>query len=91
MSWSHRVIRHKYPHTEDRWWYGIHEVYYDKDGNPNFYTTDPIGIGAEEYADPELQDNDYKAQIRWTLEKILECLDKPVLAPEDFPDGGDND
>ena len=90
MPWNHRVICHKYPHTEDRWWYGIHEVYYDEKGNLEGYTKDPVGIYAEEYADPELEVGDYKAQMRWTLEKMTEALDKVFLVPEDFPDKGDD-
>ena len=48
MSWNYRVIEHE---DEDVKFYQIHEVYYDKDGNPESMTEDaslPFGDNVEE-------------------------------------------
>ncbi len=68
MGWNHRIIKETCKiHNEDS--YSIHEVHYDKDtGLPNASTKDPITITAE----------DLKG-LAWTINKLKECLDKPVL------------
>lgn len=72
MGWNHRVLAHKY---REEVYLQIHEVFYDENGIPNGYTAEPITIGAE----------DIKG-IRWTLNKMKECLKKPILwAGDDFP------
>ena len=48
MSWNYRVIEHE---DEDVKFYQIHEVYYDKDGNPESMTEDaslPFGDNVED-------------------------------------------
>jgi hypothetical protein len=68
MGWNHRIIKDKCKITNEDY-YSIHEVYYDKDtGLPNASTQDPINISTE----------DIKG-MAWTINKLKECLDKPVL------------
>jgi hypothetical protein len=40
MSWNYRVLKRR--HSDDEVTYGIHEVYYDKQGNPSFCSTNPM-------------------------------------------------
>jgi hypothetical protein len=72
MGWNHRILAHK---QEDGSVYlSIHEVYYTN-GIPDSYTLNPITIGSE----------DLKG-IKWTLNRMKECLKKPILwAGESFP------
>lgn len=72
MGWNHRILAHKY---EDEVYYKIHEVYYDDKGKPNSYGKDGVNLM---YHDLEA--------IRWTLNKIQECLSKPVLCAKNFPE-----
>ena len=72
MSWNHRILAHK---DGDDYYYQIHEVYYDDNGNPESYTTNGVSVGAESING-----------IEWTLDKMKECLDKPILSVENFPD-----
>jgi hypothetical protein len=72
MGWNHRVLAHKY---QEEIYFQIHEVLYDENGIPNGYTAEPVTIGSE----------DIKG-MRWTLNKMKECLKKPILwAGDDFP------
>jgi hypothetical protein len=53
----------------------IHEVYYKEEGIPYSYTSNAIGASGESLED-----------IEWTLNKMKECLSKPILCLEpDFP------
>lgn len=73
MSWNHRVLAYKQPNGEV--YLKIHEVYYDEDNVPNAYSSNPISLQSE-----TLQG------INWTLNKMKECLKKPVLWEGDkFP------
>ena len=66
--WNHRVMLHR---TEHETYMAIHEVYYKEDGQPDGWTSEPrAAIG---YGDNALDD------LRETLERMLRCLDKPVL------------
>lgn len=82
MFWNHRVIEAE--DVDGKKFYGIHEVYYDNDGNPMAYTEDAVGIVWEEGDNP--------VQV---LEWMANCLNKPVLKKSDFPnqpfDWGDDD
>jgi hypothetical protein len=71
MSWNHRILAHK---DGDRMYFQIHEVYYDKDGNPDGYTANGVSVGAESLDG-----------INWVLDKIKECTNKPILLADDFP------
>ena len=53
----------------------IQEVYYDKEGTPNGYSTNGVSVGG-----------DTIKSITWTLNKMKECRAKPVLCAGDkFP------
>lgn len=66
-GWNHRVIYHPHPIEP---YYAIHEVYYT-DGVADASTVEPRPMIAE----------DVEA-LRWTLNMMLKCLDKPVLDEE---------
>ena len=72
MSWNHRVIAHQYEGGEV--YFHIHEVYYDHNKIPNGYTRNPVVVSGE----------DLKS-IKWNLNKMKECLKKPILKAWDFP------
>ena len=81
MSWNYRVVYHppskyKVSDTEfDRKEYlAIHEVYYNKDGNPDSMTVDAIVLGDE--------GEDSLVALKWILEHQLEALEKPILEYE---------
>jgi hypothetical protein len=67
LTWNYRIIRHVDPEGE---WYGIHEVYYDDQGQPHSLTANPVPIDAET---PE--------ELRRLLD---EAFEKPVLNYDDF-------
>ena len=72
MVWNHRVIR-KLDLNGDAY-YHIHEVYYPEVGaKPDKITVEPMTPYGDTVED-----------LRWTLEKMLECLDKPILDYKDF-------
>lgn len=84
MYWNHRVIEVVDANGEKH--YGIHEVYYDNDGNPRAYTENAVGVTWSE-GDSPLQ----------VLEWMTNCLSKPFLKKSDFPEsapldwGGEGD
>jgi hypothetical protein len=69
MTWNYRVIKI----GEE---VGIHEVYYDEEGNPSSYTANPVAVSSytEDGAD----------SLKWILERMLEGVCKEVLSEEDF-------
>ncbi len=78
MSWNHRVLAHKYESGEIE--FNIHEVHYEGDV-PVAYTKKPIPVLGESLK-----------SLRWTLNKMKECLKKPVLwAGDEFPKEFKND
>lgn len=66
MSWNHRVIKKTYPSGEES--YGIHEVYYNENGEIYAHTTDPIDLNCETL-------DDLKQYIQW----CLKACEKPIL------------
>mgnify|MGYP001030655988 FL=1 len=72
MGWNHRILAHK---DGDEMYFQIHEVYYDKDGKPDGYTANGVSVGAESLDG-----------INWVLDKMKECLEKPILSVENFPE-----
>ncbi len=72
--WNHRVLAKIYSSGDVE--FNIHEVYYDERGEPNGYTENPVSIGGD----------DIKS-LRWQLNKMKECLKKPILYCGDrFPE-----
>lgn len=69
MTWNHRVIKTK--DGEDDFYY-IAEVYYDED-KPRGYTEKPVGACGNSID-----------ELKKDLERMLRCLDKPVLTENDF-------
>ena len=71
MSWNHRVLAHQ---CKDEVYLQIHEVYYDKNNNPDGYSEKGIVAG------------DDISSLRWTLNEMQKCLNSPILwAGEKFP------
>ncbi len=73
MTWNYRIVRRFY---HEFLGYGLHEVYYDNDGNPSSMTVDPI-ISVDEEEGP--------AGIISSLERALDdAKNRPVF---DEPEG----
>jgi len=78
MSWNHRVIYHKadcLDNNPDLSWdayLAIHEVHYDENGDPISLTENPVDVGGTDGKDSLIG-------IKWTLEQMMECLNKPIL------------
>ena len=74
--WNHRVIKTTQDldgRQEITW--GIHEAHYKGDDESvadGGWTEHPTDVVTEDDADPI-------GSLRWTLERMLECLDKPIL------------
>jgi len=69
-NWNYRVLAHK----GEEVFFQIHEVYYNEEGIPNGYTEKDVGVGSES---PE--------GLSWVLDKMKECIDKPILSADNFP------
>ena len=69
-TWNHRVMLHKGADAGDDY-YSIHEVHYD-DGRPVGYTEHGVDVGGNSVE-----------ELRVTLERMLRCLEQPVLTPDD--------
>ena len=52
MTWNYRIILHPSVDNDDAW-YGLHEVYYDADGNPESWTEDAVRFTCNDYEGPE--------------------------------------
>lgn len=65
MSWNYRILVKAF---EEELQFGIYEVYYDDQGKPNKYSTEPIPVIAEDLD-----------SLRWVVDMISACLSKPVL------------
>jgi len=72
MSWNFRIIRHI---DNGSAWLAIHEVFYDKDDNPDSCTQNPVRAVGED-----------KSEIKWYLDKMHEALEKPVIDYKYFTD-----
>jgi hypothetical protein len=70
MRWNYRVVRRT---TNGETTYAIHEVHYSDDGDPQACTEAPIEIIESTPGD-----------LRETVQRILACLDKPILDYTDF-------
>ena len=70
MSWNHRVIKrvhnHKYLH-EPEIFYEIREVFYDNNGDITAIAETPDVM------------SDSLDGLKWTLNKMLESCDKPII------------
>jgi hypothetical protein len=92
-GWNYRIIFHppSILKREGKFdvpigaYYGIHEVYYDKDGTQTAYTKDCLVAG------DDILNNDNKQEHKEAIESIesilkymLQSLDRPILQLEDF-------
>lgn len=85
MPWNYRLMRIKNRNiitNKDEFYYSIHEVFYDANTpNASFgYTKDPVDVSA--YSVEE---------IKFMLEKMLKCLEKPILDYEEKTSETNND
>lgn len=69
MTWNYRVIL-----IDDT--LGIHEVYYDSEGKPEFYTESPTPIRV--FSDEGID------SLKWSINNMSKALDKPILTEQDF-------
>jgi len=68
--WNHRVVRQS---KGDETWLGIHEVFYgEADESDAGWTENPVDVVGETIED-----------LRVTLERMIACLDKPVIVDPD--------
>lgn len=69
MGWNHRLFARECGPDKEIY-LSIHEAYYKRKGDtvPDSYTEDAIDVGGENLE-----------SISWTLDKIQECLSKPIL------------
>ena len=67
--WNHRIVKHDKDPDRTRWYYAIHEVFYEDDNSIYAITTDPIAVVSEE-----------KEDILETLKWMIDCYSKPVLS-----------
>lgn len=71
--WNYRIMAREY---DEDFYLGVYEVYYDDDGTPNGYSTDPITIGSET-----------KKGVCWVVNRIKDSTRKPILYYGDkFPE-----
>lgn len=75
MTWNHRVVHRKYDNGEET--FGVYEVFYDDDGNPDKITTRPVEVMC-----------DSVGGVRQTLEWMTKALRESVLEYSDFEEGG---
>jgi len=69
MSWNYRVIRKKSDVVIDEpFYYEIHEVYYNKNGKPDSWTTDSIAPSGDSLED-----------LQQCLKLMLNDTKKPIL------------
>lgn len=70
MTWNHRLLFHDHPEEP---WLGMHEVFYDDDGNPDGCTAEPVAVTGETVD-----------EVKEVLEWMLAACQKPVLEYEMF-------
>jgi hypothetical protein len=72
-GWNYRILAREIP---EEMYFAIHEVYYDSEGKPNAYSSEPVIVSS-----------DSVKGIKWNLRRMLECTKKPILwAGERFPE-----
>jgi hypothetical protein len=69
MTWNYRLIKHEDKGSE---WFAIHEVYYENE-KPVSCSVEPAEIVSDE-----------EDGAIWILDKMKECLNKPILEFRDF-------
>ena len=67
-TWNHRVVAFDQSEHNLPTWLAICEVYYDEEGTPHSHTAGGVSVDGESIE-----------ELRTTLERMLACLDKPVI------------
>lgn len=83
-GWNHRVVTglsKNSAHPER--YFMICEVYY-KDGIPDMYTQEGKRVVSSIFTDDETSEKGI-ADLTWQLDKMKECLDKPMLDADNWP------
>lgn len=75
MTWNHRVVRRIFPDGEIL--FGIHEVFYNDDGQPDMVTDDAVRVLGDDIDD-----------LEQTLKWMRKALGQPILEYSDFEGGG---
>lgn len=83
MPWNYRLIKLQEEDEKAYYYYGVHSVYYDKKGNPEFMATNPVKLVIHlEIGDPDETEEDIREYMIGVLEKMLAGVrDKPVFEP----------
>lgn len=83
--WNHRIWKRTTLSGEVL--YGVHETYYNKSGEICGATSEPTTVLSAFYTEfyPD-EDHDKKGlkELKWQLEKMLNCLDTPILDMDNF-------
>lgn len=72
--WNHRVVKKEYKNdlNELECVFGIHECYYsEKESESYGYTENPVEVSASSIEN-----------LKWMLEKMLKCLELPIIEDE---------
>ena len=79
MGWNHRLCKqtHELASGEKVVSYGIHEVFYNEDDTIYGITVDPVSVGFDLFEG--IDDEDPVESATWTLNKMIEALNKPIL------------
>lgn len=78
MTWDYRVLAKEYKgFNETEILFGIHEVYYNDDGEPDMCTEDAVAV---------IGDN--LAELVQTLDWMRKAFLRPILSSADFEEGG---
>ncbi len=72
MHWNHRVVDFSDENNGEPW-VEVCEVFYDKNHEPYLYTARGVGVMGEDIK-----------EVKQSLFRMLDCLDKPVLMKADF-------
>ena len=70
-GWNHRIIKHNITNptsNDEKYWFAIHEVYYNKHNKPYMCSKEPITITALS-----------KKELKWTVKKLKKATKKPIL------------
>ena len=81
-TWNYRVIEFVAPDGEE--WRAIHEVHTDDDGGLIGYGEEPAPVMGS------AGDGDMRGSMEWTLDRMREALDKPILIERDFQKASDS-
>lgn len=74
MSWNYRLVRRRYEHGYQE--IAIHEVYYNKSGEPYMCTEEGIVFSVSLCPEEDGQENDF---VLDEMERFRAALDKPIL------------